>query len=1095
MAKQVYTNFQLRRTLPKLSGNMQIDVAVGFTGNNCYVEKAHLRPISRMVNYRPDIDNRITLRPHQLNIKDFYNTTRSQFYNMPIDPSLESDWPLMVPKTHLKKLKYIKNFDDTYHAGCQRMEYSLYGCTHEILVPVWLDWSRGLRFRVRITPYGVEKDYKEYTLDLSPVYLYGKQSGSWNYKPGQKFHNEFVKYLLDYLDYTSISAGNNRVLNIDVSDNLATLYGLNVESGNVQIRTDENLTRNLIYRERPLLEFNSALTNIFRDYKLIVPQLINFNICFDINKLLANMRMNSWEVDFEKYHRYNVYVQVDNLRYNADTDPEDNTVPNFETEKNYHWEQLGLGDFYTNHHYIPRIKRTKSTVDDASNIYYDDTPSNRLINTLEYKKDYLCTDLIHKNKMVQPICHWVYASSPLDDNLFNFYDGFSAYTTDSEGNTLSQGHGSGNVTNPTDTQYDPDFNNAAWTGAMMYGTGAQVVNNLLNPWDLVDKGYFFNTNDVKNGIQFNYNMMGSSEDAPREMYIGLMSTPEELSGYTWWNGTQTMIDTSRFIGILDGRLNASGKECLPETRKEITTPFDKLYDYYLHSDVDNRYAVRTKNDEALYYDPTGEILTPGSYVVGDVNPDDDATYDASDIVGSEVEGHSGELLYSLLQRIGGEGLPDITLRDNDNLGALFVCMLRVPQRGTTTLDKNSPLFVIFFHKQARLIAPKFRQIIHNNNGKGPDLSGLLLYNCIQALKDYYSTYKPISEVIENAAKNKDIEDPGFMIPDMDDLGHVVNTLASVNTTKVIFFNNTIVMSPDRALSLQAQEVNYYKENTNNSYVIRYDGPIKPAIFPDKFIRRSDTSTMYKGYYGRNFLWQKQMILGIGQSFPSNISRYINTHIPPTYPSLDYDPVTPMIIGTVGNGNKAVPCGDLVYDEVPPIFEGRTNNDVILNNLSTDDFNITTSTLASINVHLDVPVVGEPYIKEKILDGTIMPMLIQAQPIEIGYWLASDNYETYNHSEYKWFQKSVVTDAPNTIEVTISTKSNDKVEIEQVALEAIKEKLQSKNPVGAEYDLIYLGSIYDIKYNLCKIESGDYKRDGRTKNILYEYKYEIKATLK
>ena len=315
-----YINVQLRRTLTKLGGNMQLDMIINVNGKqNAYVQQAHLRPISPLVNYVPIVDERIMDRPHHMNIKRFYEKTRSQFYDQIIDPKLASDWPMMISHAEMNNLKYIKTFDDTYHAGCQRMPHKLYGCTHEILVPVWLDWARGIRFNIYIDNVGgTGVNAKKFILDISPEYLYGLNTyGEYKLNRSETFHNDFVKYMLDYFDYAGISTGCHDVININLSQNYATVRGLQVENGNINIRQNFNIARNLIYRERPLLEANSLLTNSLQDYKMIVTQLINFNICFNIHELLRATHLDI-DAGFRSAARYKIWVTTEALHAKKD---------------------------------------------------------------------------------------------------------------------------------------------------------------------------------------------------------------------------------------------------------------------------------------------------------------------------------------------------------------------------------------------------------------------------------------------------------------------------------------------------------------------------------------------------------------------------------------------------------------------------------------------------------------------------------------------------------------------------------------------------------------------------------------------------------
>lgn len=266
-----FNNYQLYRTTPKLSGNMKLDLIVTTIGSKLYVKDFHLRPISDLITYNI-IDEDITIRTHQLNIARFYSKTKGDFYSAKADPQLLSDWPIVLTRQQQelydKNEYHVKTWDDTYWAGSQRMLYSLYGTTHEVMVPVWLEQVED----INDLSIEIELSANEQASPLvTKILKFDKNSN-------KEYHKKFSEYLDKYFEYTSQKSGNSKCLNVDLYHNETFINGLNVEDGNMQTRTDFNITRNLLYRERPLLESNSLLTNSFNDVDLILPQLIKFNI-------------------------------------------------------------------------------------------------------------------------------------------------------------------------------------------------------------------------------------------------------------------------------------------------------------------------------------------------------------------------------------------------------------------------------------------------------------------------------------------------------------------------------------------------------------------------------------------------------------------------------------------------------------------------------------------------------------------------------------------------------------------------------------------------------------------------------------------------
>lgn len=217
-----YNNYQLYRTLTKLSGNMQLDLVVergkkyvDDEGNvikdetgNLYVRDAHLTPVSPYSKFVPVVDEYILNNSHLFNIKEFYKKTKSEFFNPPIDSSLESDWPIMVSNADLYNLKYIKTWDDSFWAGTRRMSAKLYGTTHCTLVPLWLEHVDGpitIGLNVGGSKY-------ELCLSMSPT--------------NNELHDKFCQYLFEYFDNIGLLGGNNNVLNLEFESNTSYIYGI-----------------------------------------------------------------------------------------------------------------------------------------------------------------------------------------------------------------------------------------------------------------------------------------------------------------------------------------------------------------------------------------------------------------------------------------------------------------------------------------------------------------------------------------------------------------------------------------------------------------------------------------------------------------------------------------------------------------------------------------------------------------------------------------------------------------------------------------------------------------------------------------------------
>lgn len=1139
-----YRNFQLRRTLPKLSGNMQLDLVVRLEGSKAYVVGAHLRPVSKLINHVPIVDERIMDRPHQMNIKKFYEATRAQFYEHIIDPRLASDWPMIISPAEMENLKYIKEFDDTYFAGAQRMSHKLYGCSHEILVPLWLDQVSGLKFYINFAmDTNVSGGFvKKFELDLSPVYLYGKDGGNYLLNPNETFHNDFIKYLLDYFDYAGISGGNNHVMSIDFKQNISTLRGIQVDTGNLVVRQNLNIARNLIFRERPLLEANSLLTNSFMDHKLIVGQMLNINICFDMQQVLDSVGSNDSAKPFKEAKYFKAWVTTEALRAKKDISQKYYKEPDWvNSPHTYAWQEMELRDFYTNHHYIPKIK-VDPNISSKAIVSYSDKDNIR--NALDYKKDYLCTDMIHQNKMGQSICHWLYAQQPDSDQLFNVYDGFGSYGTikDKDGNDVDVefGHGFGSTPDISDSVYNDTTDNAIWAGVPMEATGKTVMDYLQVPYDKVD--FFRDASNFMNGIKFGYSpnssLYSAGKSAPKAMYVGTMTTPWETQVTANWTKQSTTIESLGVIGIVvDRALDETSKNYLPKDQNE-QGDVDKYYDIHMFSDSDNRWmAKKTVNgkDCRMWFDPTERYMKKNQYIWLPVDTKPTDEIDKKEIEkqnpGWSSLGISGDVTPSMLMRVGGTGSGlDTSTRKDVRTNILYVGYKRdydmIKEDDTEDKDDGSihirlryaddPLYVIFYQGRSKATNDTKDQLPRDLN---PDY--LTLGGVIKALRSYWTKYKAISDVLD-VAREKEGSDANVFIPgkdvlpDMEDLGSIVDTFTSIEAPEIIFFNNSIIPHQDITLSPRAKEHTYYKATNANAYVLRYSGAIKPCLYPEK-TERIGGELVYHGWYGRNFLWQKKPIFSIGQTFPPNLGTYIGRNIPPLYPSLDYDTVQLLKIVGAENESPRITEGDLRYNEVPSIYKGFTDEGLKKSELPyarycdneelliDDDPKDKDDEDANIKTPLHI---REQNGREYVRSGRINPRDFEnhrIQPYDIGYWLYKDQYNTYEWPEYKWFNESRICALPAVFEMTVDAEHNDKSTLEDTVLTEMLNSLD--NPRITKYDKAFLKSAYDFEYNLLHVEpqmslSTKSTKSGwivdrleHTKEVLYKYKYQIKATLK
>lgn len=1128
MAQPVYCNYRLYKTLSKLSGNMQIDLVLGVgTTGDAYVRQAHLRPISGTA-YTPVVDERIMDRPHQNNIKQFYDKTKGLFYNSGAPAELASDWFMTVSKHEMQNLKYIKNWDDTFYAGCQRMSYKLYGTTHEVLVPVWLDKCNGVKFLIKfltVDDSGNEFIITQRELNISEEYLYGNINGTpFPYNSAEIFHNDFTKYLMDYFEYIRMMDGNSSVMNVQFKTGISTISGIQVESGNFTTRQNYNIVKNLMYRERPLLEANSLLTNTFIDYKMICSQLINFNLCFDVDNMLGSPSLGDIAAGG------NMAIQVDVLALRPRSDLEEyfqqsktrddlysfySKTSRNDTNIEYQWQgPLEIRDFYTNHEYVPRpqVKFDYGAGSDMQ--YYND--QEYWWNALDYKKDAQSTEMMHKNKITQNICHWVYAQQP-DGNLFNVYDGFGAYAKDGD-KYIIYDHGFGSTTDTSVDEFDPSADNTIWAGPPRIGDGDDIENTLNSTQSWIENGYFKDASNFIGGFKFGFD--SKNENMPRKLYIGTMATPWQSNAEYRKTAATSYVSSRHMIGILIERLGADGESDLPKSRQDQSTQFDTFYDWHFHSDVDNRFAIRKMVDnqpQFLYYNPQKIELSEELKNLMQTNP----------TLAWQTAVEQGIVWWETLQqaeepddkytrvRVGGLGQYNTSMRQHMNSSALYIAMRR-KNRGDGKNRSDDDLCVILYHPRSKKpldeTSTSERLLFGNLYPHGLTIGGF-----INAMKDYCNKYNPCMTAIELAKGDPDADDIRFPenLPNMGDMNIVLDAATSVEGQEVIWFNKSIMPQADYTLSRNSKEIKYYKQDGINNYVLRYSGNIKPAMFPEKIIRNGQDgekeTLSYIPTFGRNFGYMKQLI------FPSlhmqtSQRLYIGTGVPPTYPSLGYESIIPMIrtAATDKEGNiiknecKESLHGDILYNEPLPIFFGLNMDGSQMN-----------STL--------------PY------STYYMPNIESNTPAQ------DYAYQTYEWYEYKWFDKSRFIILPKQLNYTIKVDQNDSDTLERIAHIVMawpdsREEVQTNGvdspgadkyfeddtttPIRKRYlisgdkkistinlknkkyviDSPYLRNTYDLEFNLQSAkakttETGEYIKDPRTNQVLYEYIYELIATLK
>lgn len=1138
MAENQYNNYQLYRTSPKLGGDMKLDLVLKYSddrrtetttkyvvdelGQNkldedgnpivetytyeymlVYVVGCHIRPISPMVKFNRPSDERIIDRPHQYNIRRFYQQTRDMFYDCTIDPSLKSDWPIIIPKNVTsEQRKYIKNWDDTYWSGTQRMQYQLYGTTHECLVPLWLEDCSGLKFIIQLGQYNSENGEN---ISAKPACMLDLTlDQDWDKYPNTpQFHKDFVKYFNEYLTYSEIAKPNNDVIKISFKTNTAYVRGLKVEDGTLQTITDYNMVRNIIYRERPLLEFNSILTNAFRDNGLITTQLLNLNLCFCPDTMVSSSYKNAVK------NTPNLFVSVTTKCRNTKGKE----------------SILQMADLYTNHDYVPRpaLNTTIDAVEkpeegdggaveegtevSLSNFQIDNgLECGQGPNALDYKHDNLVTAIMHENKIVQPICHWVFANRP--DMLFNVYDGFGGWWRNADGDIVWNEHVYGSQNDPNAEGGGNGNSQSTWATKMI-GDGDEI-RNILDFAMNYQGSYLQDMSSYINGLQFNYKKPENKPSWPDKIYVGLATTPLWTSIDTPFPGNIEWVMDPQYIAIWVNRYELTGKDgsrfvaedTLPKNESYITSDYDKKYDIGYAHDMDNRYA---------------------KYLTNEMNSDH---YAKNEALG---RGTGGSMLHRQMETGPEQG----TFRQLQNAYGLYVCMKRQIVKDDENKDVDT-LNIIFWTQRAQ------RRLIYDEHGNtyydpqsqivaDQSDSCLSIATIKDVLKKYLNYY---GSIIKDENGNWP---EGPDIPDLGGLEAVISALDSIKQIGVVWFDNTIYPYIDNTLDQDAEEMTLYKDKAYQAYVFRYDDKIRPAIFPQATHRQNGSGMyanqypmMYSKNFGRNFLYLKDMYtmdeylnadpsyLEIPNEFvgPQNTTegrtdywivnpvnskymKYVNTGVPPRYNSLAYESIHKLLTKQCQNIYAQETIEDGSYNYYILVSE-KTARENVANHLG----EVLPSSRAVVSVNLGEYKSGDNLYGDLMYDeplyrlyGLEMSGEGYLHPIKDIENSTDDTVKYISpYAEYKWFNWSRVTFMAYEIPIlNISVTENTAEAMEAAALLAFKQQQGMVDGDGNAVDTYksvdyeFLSQLYDIKYNFI-----DYTTEDGT---LYTYNYEVKITLK
>jgi hypothetical protein len=367
--------YQLARTSPLISGQVKMNMIM--QGEN--VVDLQYTPISNNINFKYSNPIDVLNYTHGENLKRLYNQISDVFYSEVTNPELSLKtlhrYDTLIDDTH----------DNTYEMGMKRLEYKRYKKQFEFFCPFWCNKPEDL-------------SNMKFVINLQ------NKNGRIMYSKVINFSNKIREYIKNI--YPSIKGVNdlnlNELLFINFNSMQSYIKGINIDKGTMQTIDTSYIVNTLLYTERPVLEVDNMLVNLFGKHKIICPQLFNFNFVFDLEDFLPLSFLDELILE-----RVNVFVDI----YVGD-------------------EKCPMKDFYTNYEFIPKYDIYEGTYLESDKL---DSDKN---NVLNYLQDYKSLSLINKNKLTQGTFHWVLLNN--QNSIFNLYNGFSPlYKGESYCNAIS----------------------------------------------------------------------------------------------------------------------------------------------------------------------------------------------------------------------------------------------------------------------------------------------------------------------------------------------------------------------------------------------------------------------------------------------------------------------------------------------------------------------------------------------------------------------------------------------------------------------------------------------------------------------------------
>lgn len=352
--------YQLAKTSPLLTG--QVKMCMIMEGNT--VVKLQYVPISNHIpfNYNNPID--VLNYSHGDNVKYLYNRISDDFFKEVVNPVLS------VNQLHRYDTLTDDTHENTYEMGMKRLEYKRYQKQFEFFCPVWcnnLNDLNHIRFIINLANKNGRVMYSKVIKLKTEI-------------------NNYIRNIYPSLEFDPSITTNEDLLYINFNEVQSHIKGLHVESGALKTIDTSYVVNNLLYQERPVLETDNMLVELFAQNKTICTQLFNFSFVFNIEDFLPSDMLKNLICE-----RVNAYVDV---YYDKDKCP--------------------VKDIYSNYEFIPKYDIYTGKYTDENNV-------------LDYMQDNKAIALINKNKLTQGTFHWVFQNN--QKSIFNLYNGFAPVNT------------------------------------------------------------------------------------------------------------------------------------------------------------------------------------------------------------------------------------------------------------------------------------------------------------------------------------------------------------------------------------------------------------------------------------------------------------------------------------------------------------------------------------------------------------------------------------------------------------------------------------------------------------------------------------------